>query len=47
MLRIIKEASVWIVENALGFFKPDPLLGTIAFILSVRPNRTAAYLDDI
>jgi hypothetical protein len=37
MLGIIKEASVWIVEDALGFFEPDLVLGTIAFILLFVP----------
>ena len=37
MLRIIKEASVWIAENALGFFEPDPVLGAVAFVLLFVP----------
>jgi hypothetical protein len=47
MLRIIKQASVWIAENALGFFEPDPVLGAIAFVLLFVPIEPAAYLDYI
>jgi hypothetical protein len=37
MLRIIKEASMWIVENALDLFKPNPVLDPIALVLPFIP----------
>ena len=37
MLRIIKQPPAWIVENTLSFFKPDPVLGAIAFVLPFIP----------
>jgi hypothetical protein len=37
MLRIIKEASVRITENALGFLEPDPVLSAIVCVLLFVP----------
>jgi len=37
MLRIIKKTSIRIVENAPGFFEPDPVLGAVAFVLLFVP----------
>jgi hypothetical protein len=47
VLWIKEQARMGIVENALGFFKPNAMLGPIASVFSVRPNRTRAYLDNI
>ena len=43
VLRIKEQARMGIVENALGFFKPNSVLGPIAPILSSQSKR--GYLD--
>ena len=37
MLGVIKQASMWIVENALGLFKPHSVLDPIALVLPFVP----------
>jgi len=43
VLRIKEQVRMGIVENALGFFKPNSVLGPIAPILSSQSKR--GYLD--
>jgi len=37
MLGVIKQASMWIVENALGLFKPHSVLDPIVLVLPFVP----------
>ena len=44
VLRIKEQARMGIVENALGFFKPNSVLGPIAPILSSQSKREDIYI---
>jgi hypothetical protein len=37
MFWIMKQTSMWIVKNALGFFEPDAMLGAIALVFLFVP----------
>lgn len=44
---IIEQARMRIVEDALGFFKPNSVLGSVALILSLIPLERSIHLDSI